>query len=312
MRRLIALMAAAMLIAGCSGSSTTDPYEVLNRAADASYGAVQVNVGLAAKSAGTSVTIDPQALRLIVDHQAGKGAFKLSLPMASLGTDAAALRALGVTGDTLDIEVVFDGQALYANGPVVSAALTALLAQTGQTPGDLSGWLRLGTAAEFAALFGQLAPGGAVPSVEPMASHDAASIKKGLEDAGIVVTYAGSEQRAGKDTDHLTVTVDVTKFRSNPTFNSLTGTQLQQLEDAFSKASVAAELWVDRGNHRIVELDVHVSATDGSSDKADVTVLVSEPSDSSALSAPSTYTDVPIAPIIQSLLQSFGQGLFSP
>jgi hypothetical protein len=310
MRRLIGLIAAVVLIAGCGGSPTTDPYELVSKATNASYDLVQVNVGVSGQSSGSTIAIDPSAIQVVIDGKGGKSAFKLALPVSALGADAAGLAQLGVTGDTIDVQIVFDGEGLYANGPIVSSVLKLLLAQAGQTPGDLSGWLRLGTKEEFAATAQQLGPG-AVPSMAPLASHDAASIKKALNDAGIVLTYAGSASRSGKDADHVTATVDVSKLRSSEAFNSLTGTQLQQIESAFDQMDVSFELWIERGSSRFSELDVHATAKDGSGDKADLTILISQPSDASALTAPTDYQEVPLAPIIQTLLQSFGQGLFT-
>jgi hypothetical protein len=312
MRRLIALAAAALLVVGCGGPSATDPYAVVDQSLDASYDTVQVNVGLSATSAGTPIAIDPGAVQLVVDRLAGKAAFKLSLPVASLGPDATALRGLGVTGDTLDVDVVWDGAGLYARGAVVSTLLTLLMAQAGQTPGDLSGWLRLGTKAEFEALVGSLGQG-AIPTAGPVASHDAASIRKALGDAGIVLSYAGSETRSGKDAHHLTATIDVTKLGANPGLGGLTGTPLQQVGDAFKDATLGADVWIDKSSNRLLEVDVHATSKDGSGDKADLTVLISEPSDSGAISAPATYTEVPLTPIIQSLMQSLlGGSIFAP
>ncbi len=313
MRRLTALAIAAIVLAACGGSAVvTDPYQILDKAASATYDVVQVNVGLNATSSGQAVTIDPKAIQIIADHKTGKAEFKVSIPLAQLGADAAALAQLGITGTNLDLDVVYDGQALYASGPALSTILSMIMTQTGMTPGNLSGWLRLGTKAEFEALAGQVVPS-ALPSMKPdaVASHDAASIKKGLEDAGITVTYVGAEKRAGVDAAHLAVAVDVSKLTSSPAFADVPSSQAASVKTALQQLGIAADVWIDSSSYRLVEVDVHLTPKDGSKDKADVTILVSQPSDTSGLAAPSPYTEVPLTQIVSQLMKTFGQGLFA-
>lgn len=310
MRRLSALAAAAILFAACGGSTVTDPYQIVDKSAGASYDVVQVNVGMSATGTGNPITIDPQAIQLVVDGKTGKAEFKLQLPLAALGADAAALAPLGVTGSSLDLDVVYDGEGLYANGPILTTLLSALMVQAGLTPGDLSGWLRLGTKAEFEALAGQLAPS-AMPSIAPVSSHDAASIKKALEDVGVKLTYVGAEKRNEKDASHLAVAIDFAKLQASPAFDSLSRTQIQQFETAMQQVNVSADLWVDSSSYRIVEVDLHVAPKDGSSGKLDVTILIGTPKDTSGLTAPSTYTEVPMSQLVGELLKLVGQGMFS-
>lgn len=310
MRRLTALVVAAIVLVGCSGSSAPDPYQVVDKSANASYDLVQVNVGLTATSSGAPVAIDPKSIQLIVDHKTGKAEFKVQLPLAQLGADAAALAQLGITTGSLDLDVVYDGNGLYANGPILTTLLTTLMSQAGMTPGNLSGWLRLGTTAEFEALMGQLAPS-AAPSFTPMASHDAASIKKALNDVGVTLTYVGAEKRNDKDAAHLGVAVDVTKLTSSSAFDSLSRTELQSFATAMQQLAVSADVWIDSSSYRLVEIDVHLTPKDGSTGKADIAILVSQPADTSGLTAPSTYTDVPLSKLVGELLKTFGQGMFS-
>ena len=61
-------------------------------------------------------------------------------------------------------------------------------------------------------------------------------------------------------------------------------------------------MWLDKATGRPVEIDVH--ATEGS-DKTDVTILVSDPGDV-ALTAPATFTEVPIGPLVQSMMKMMG------
>ncbi len=310
MRRLTALAIAAIVLVGCGGNTPlTDPYQIVDKATNATYDVVQVNVGVAA-TGSTPLTIDPKSIQLTVDHKNGKAEFKVSLPVAQLGADAASLAQLGITGSTLDLDVIYDGQALYANGPVLTSLLTLLMSQSGTSPGNLSGWLRLGTAAEFAAMAGQLAPS-AMPSIGPVASHDAASIKKGLDDVGITLTYVGAEKKSGIDTAHLSVAVDVSKLTSSPAFNDVPSSQSATVKAALQQVGLAGDVWIDSSSYRLVELDVHVTPKGGSSDKVDLTILVTQPTDTSGLAAPSPYTTVPLSQLVTQLMKSFGQGLFA-
>lgn len=310
MHRLTALAIAAIVLAGCGGSTLTDPYQIVDKSASATYDVVQVNVGLTAIGSGTPVTIDPKSIQLIADHKSGKAEFKIQLPVAQLGADAAALAQLGITSGSLDLDVVYDGQALYANGPVLTTLLTMLMTQAGMTPGTLSGWLRIGTKDEFQALAAQLAPS-AMPSIGPVPSHDAASIKNALGSVGITLTYVGAEKRAGADTAHLAVAVDVTKLTSSPALNGVAASQIETFKTALQQLGISADAWIDSSSYRLVEVDLHVTPKEGSSGKVDVTILVSQPTDTSGLAAPSPYTDVPLSQVVSQLLKTFGQGLFS-
>ena len=326
MRKFVALLAvvAIALLAACSNkpAAVTDPYQVLDAATSASYGdLVQVNVGFDF-TGSQDVHVSPNALRLIVDTKSGKADVALSLPLADLGIDAATRTTLGLTGDTLDLDVRFDGTAVYTKSPLLQPMLTALMAQTGGTPGDYSGWVQIGTAEELAALAASLAPQasfGPLGSVTPAASHDAASLKRDMEEGGVTLTYVGREQRGGVDADHLTVALDVDKFRNSDMAAELPAAQMTQIEVAFTQADITADLWVAADSHKVTEIDATVTgkATAGASadfsagDKVSFAVLFSEPSDASALQAPADYTELPLAPMIQTLLQSFGPGLFT-
>jgi hypothetical protein len=307
---LTALAIAAIVLAGCGGTTLTDPYQIVDKSASATYDVVQVNVGFSATGSGQPVTVDPKSIQVIADQKNAKAEIKISLPIAQLGADAAALAQLGITGDNLDLDVVYDGQALYAKGAVLTTLLSMLLTQAGVTPGDLSGWLRLGTKDEFEALAGQLAPS-ALPSMAPVASHDAASIKKGLDALGITLTYVGAEKRANKDTAHLSVVVDAAKLTSSPAFSDVPSSQADTVKTALQQVAISADAWIDSSSYRLVEIDLHVTPKDGSTGKVDVTVLVSQPTDTSGLAAPSPYTAVPLSQLVTQLLQTFGQGLFS-
>lgn len=325
MRKLTALAAAVavVVLAACSSTpAQTDPYQVVTDATHASYGnLVQLNLGLDGTSSGQSVHVDPSAIRLIVDTKAGKADFAVSLPLDSLQIDAATRAQLGLTGSTLDLEVLYDGAALYAKSPVLQPLLTALLMQTGTTPGDLSGWVKLGTAQELAALGASIIPQASmVPSVSgaPAASVDAATMKTDLENAGITLTYVGQEQRGGQKVDHISATFDSSKLQNSPVASDVPSAQLSQVEGALAQFDMTPDLWFAADTHQLTEVDLKLTPKAGSASPAasgmspvSLTLLVSTPADDRALQTPSNATSVSIGPIIQSLLQSFGGGLFN-
>jgi hypothetical protein len=325
MRKLMALATAAVLVvlAACSSQQAqTDPYQVVNDATHASYGnLVQLNIGLDGTNAGQSMHVDPSAIRLVMDTKAGKVDFALALPLDSLQIDAATRAQLGLTGSTLDLEVLYDGAGLYAKSPILQPLLTALLSQTGGTAGDLSGWVKLGTAQELGALVGGLVPQMSLApaaSASASASYDAATLKTDLEKAGITLTYVGREKRNGQQVDHLSATVDATKLEGSPLASEVPSAQMTQVKDALAQVDMAPDLWFAADTHRLTEIDLKLtpkagSASPGASATGPVslTLLVSTPADDSALQTPPNATDVNLAPIIQSLLQSFGSGLFN-
>ena len=309
--------ALAFAVAACGGAAPVtqaDAYTIATKSFDASWDQVKVQVGLTTTGAKEDISIKPEAIQFAVDSKAGKGALHLALPTDVLGDEAASLAKLGVTGDTLDVDVVYDGQALYAKSPVAATLLPMLLAQSGQTlTGDLSGWLKLGTAADFAALAGSL--GGALPIPSPSAAAsndlsvlDAAALKAKLESAGVVLTVVGSEQRNGVDADHLTITVDPVKFAASDFAKQLPADRLTSITDAAGKGSLSADLWLDKASGRVAELDLHAADEVGA--KAEITLLVSTP-DGNAFSPPATSTEVPLAPMLTQMLPLLGAGLMN-
>jgi hypothetical protein len=325
MRKIFAAGAAAALVvlSACgSKPAVTDPYQVVDQATTATYGdLVQANLGIDVSGSGQDVHVDPSALQLIVDTKAGKADVAVSLPMDALQLDAATRTQMGLTGSTLDLDVRFDGTALYTKSPLLQTLLTALVMQSGGTPGDYSGWVRLGTVEELGALAAGLVPQVSLPPVAsagPFGSHDAASLRTNLEGAGITLTYVGQEQRSGHSADHLTATIDVSKLRNSPMGANLTGSQISQVEDALAQVDLTTDLWFAADSHKLTEIDLTAvgkagaaaSAQIASGDKVAFTLLLSTPADASALTAPANYTEVPLGPIIQSLLKSFGGGLF--
>jgi hypothetical protein len=303
----LAVAALALVVAACgpaAPASNADPYQLATRTFDASWEQVKVQIGFAGSDGTESVSIPPEAIQLSFDTQAGKGAVHLAIPKSALGEEAASLTMLGITGDTIDLDVVYDGQALYAKSALAAAILPMVLAQSGiDVPSDLTGWLRLGTAADFASLVGSL---GALPSPVASPSFDASSLdpaalKAELEKAGVVLAYAGSENRNGVDADHLTVQLDFTKLAASEFAATLTADRKATLTELAGKATMSADLWLDKASGRVAELDLHAAET-GTSAKFDVTVLVGAP-DANAFATPEGWKDLPLTPLLQSLMQ---------
>jgi hypothetical protein len=310
MRKFLALIVAlAAVVTACSGPAVTtdDPYELIHRAQSADWDRVQIDIGVNVTGAET-ISIDPSALRFAIDTEAGKANVHVALPLSALGDAASELEALGITGDTLEFDVIYDGEALYAKSATLGNLLAALMIQSGEVPsGDMTGWLRLLSKEDIDSL-GELGTGLSpvpIPDDLPIPSDaDTATIKTKLEEIGVTLTYAGTGSRNGVDADHVTVAVDMAKLAASESFD--TG----DLDFDPSEATVSGDLWFDRANGRLIGIDVHVAWTSGQAGTADVTINLHAPDSGVSFDAPGTFVEVPLMDMIQSLLSGFGAGLF--
>ncbi len=306
MRRLsliVLTLLAILAVAGCSGApATTDPYDLARKAMDAKWDTVQIDLAINAKDATSTIKIDPGAMRMVIDSKSGKALVHVAVPVSALGADAASLKALGVTGDSVDIDVVYDGAALYAKSPVLGNLLGSLLAQSGQMPsGDMTGWLRLGTKEDFASM------GGSVASEAPTSSLDAAGLKKDLEANGVTLTFVGTESRNGVDANHVKAAVDITKLgEGSKALGQLGGTQLDQIKALAKTGTISLDFWTDRSSNKLVEADLHFVQTGTSAGTADFVVTLKAPDAGTSFDAPSSYTDLPVKSLLGSFLQMFG------
>lgn len=312
---LLFIFATVAAACGNSSSTTTDPYQVVSSSTKASWNPVQINVGVAVKDGATTVTVDPSALGLVIDSTAKTAAVHVSLPTGSLGLDAATLSQLGVTGSTLDLDVVYDGQALYGRSPLFASLVTLFFAQSGDLPkGDLTGWLRFGTKDDLAGLAGLAGGSGslpsfAVPSFAAPSFGDAASVKSALESAGVSLTIAGTEKHDGADAYHLKAAIDATKLLQNKALDSLSRTQLDQVTTGLQAVTLSADLWVDKASNHLTEFDLHVAGTKDTKQTADITVKLAKPDGTVLTTGPATFVDVPIKTIVGNLMTLLGQGL---
>jgi hypothetical protein len=316
LRRALALAALplALVVAACgaatpSAPAAADAYTSASKVFDAPLERVKINIGVTA-TGDQPIEIKPDAIELVIDQSTGKGSVHLSIPGSALGSDAAALGALG-GGDTIDIDALFDGQAVYVKSPLAATLLPFLAMQGMQLPsGDLSGWLKLGTAEELSGITGMMGemPDSSANPANELKDLDPAELKQQLEDAGVTVTVVGREQRNGVDSDHLLLNVDLKKLEASDLAGQLPTDQVPGLGDAAANGTLSADVWLDAATGRPNEIAIH--AADGS-DKADITVLISDPGDV-ALDAPASFVEVPIAPMLAPLMEQFGGALGSP
>ena len=308
------LPAIVLALAACTGSAASDPYELLIQSSRTSWSPVQINLGIKATDGKQTIEIDPANIAIVVDKTAGKGAFHLSLPVASLGIPAAALTQLGVSGGSIDVDVVEDGQALYAKSALFAPMLRSLLGSNGSLPaGDLTGWLKLGTNAELAT-FAAAAEGGmgGMGAEKPGASEaapTAASLKSDLEAAGITVTLAGTEKRNGADAQHLKVAIDATKLANNPSFAAGAGQRYAGVAAALKELTLSGDVWLDTATKHLVEMDLHMAGSSGTTGTADLTVTAHDPDGSVSLEGPASSVDVPMQALFGQMLQMMGRQL---
>ncbi|HEU4673581.1 MAG TPA: hypothetical protein VFS32_11840 [Candidatus Limnocylindrales bacterium] len=311
----LVVVAVAAVLAGCSSTpaAQTDPYAIAKTAASSPWDRVQVDVGLKATSGSQTIQLDPGAIRFVMDTKAGKGSFHVSLPASSLGADAASLAMLGITNGSIDLDVLYDGDALYARSPLAATLLPALLAQSGNVPsGDLTGWLKVATKSDFDAL-AATAGASAAPSSANLASLDPAAIKSQLEAAGVTLAYAGTTAHNGADAYHVTIALDMSKLSNAGSIGSLSTAQLQQLTELSKTTSLSGDVWVDKGSGRLSEIDMHGSATGTDGGTFDLSLALSEPASGTSFDAPSSSVDVPISSLLGPILQMAGQsGLGTP
>jgi hypothetical protein len=315
---LAALAVLVLLVAACGGTASTpaptapptpsDAYSVISRAVAAPMDKVKIDLGIKTTGTGSDMTIDPKSIELVIDTKAGKGTFHLSLPKSALGSDAS---ALPITGDTIDLDVLFDGQAVYAKSPIAAQFLPMLLMQSGQqVNGDLSGWLKLGTVDDFKGLVGSL---GAMASMEPGASEQPSmpslaslspdELKQQLEAAGVTFTYVGREQRNGVDADHVQVSIDPSKLEGSDAAKQLPLGQLGGLSQLAGKGTLTGDIWFNAATGQLSEADINVA--DSSGGTTAVTLLVSDAGDVS-IDTPANATDVPLTSLLQTLMSTFG------
>ena len=308
---LVLLVAFVTIVAACGGATTTsDPYQVLSSSMKAPIDPVQVNIGFDFKDGATTVAIDPSALAFVANKAAGTAAVHVSIPAAALGANAGALAQFGITGSTIDLDVVYDGTAVYGRSPLFATLLTMILQPSGDMPsGDLTGWLQIVTAEDLKGLAGTAGGSGDVPSFAVPSAGDGPALKTALEDAGITLKLAGTEQRSGADAYHITVAIDSTKLLGNKVFDSVSRAQLDQMTTALKAVTLSGDLWVDKASSHVVEVDVHAVSTADSKQSGNITVTIGSPDGSVSTDAPTSFVVVPFKSIITNVMSLIGRGI---
>jgi hypothetical protein len=305
----LVFVVAAALVAACGGTAAApDPYDQLTTSGKATWDPIQVNVGVKVTAGGHTVTLDPKDIALVVDSTAMKFGLHISLSAAGLGIPDGGLSPLGIDGDSLDFDVVYASDALYARSAFFRPMLRMILGPTGKVPaGDLSGWLKLGTKEELAAL--QAIGGGAagMPSFAPP-SNSLAATRASFEAAGVTLSSAPNERHNGIDAQHIKIAVDLTKLASNPDFIAGAGPQSGQAIGMMKALTFSGDLWLDPATNRVLEADGHVASTNDPATVGDVTVTAHDPDGSVSLDPPTSSVDVPLGTLITEMMKLLGKG----
>ncbi len=306
---LVLVVALAAVVAACGGAAptTSDPYELVRKSQAATWDKVQVEVGVTV-SGEDAISIDPSAMRFAVDSKAGKANVHIALPIAALGEEAATqLTALGIIGPNLELDVIFDGEALYAKSPLGSF-LSLMLIQSGETPpANPTGWLQLLSKADIESLGALVGGGAGIPDDLPIPSAaDAATIKSTLEEMGITLTHAGTAKRGNVDAEHVTAAVDVAKLVESDYFKNM-GSSKPDIDA--DDATLTGDLWFDTGNSRLIGIDIHAVSKTDANEKADITINLRDPDAGVTFDKPADAEVVPLMEMLGSLMEAFGGGL---
>jgi len=322
-------IALALTAAACGNAQPANPYATLDRAITVGWQQVTLNLGVSIDvpaqqldpdftSPATSIHIDPAMIQASIDTQTGRWRFATSIPLGALGVDPQQLGPLGLTFQSVDFELLYDGAAYYAKSPLLPIYLQGILAGSGNPiVGDLTGWVRLGTAEEFAqvagsgilqSIFGARLGGGPGVALPLPSAGSPEALQALIEDFGIALVGAGRESTDGLETEHVTATLNLAKLAESRTLATLTGfgrDQLQGIFDAANQVAITADLWADTSTGRLRTLRI-----DGHSLSAPITTVaivlqLKEPAAGTTFDAPSTFADVPL---LQLMGASFGGG----
>ncbi len=302
-----ALIATAVIAASCAAAAPPpDAYQQLETATKTAWDPIQVNVGLNFTAAGTSVKLDPKDVAIVIDAGGGRGAVHIAISAAELGLPAAAFSRLGIAGDSVALDVVYAGDALYVKSVLLAPTLKTILGPVGKLPsGDLGGWLKLGTKDELAAVAAMTGAAARAPSAAPSGDLAGNLTRTSLEAAGITLGIVGLEAHNGKDLQRIKIAIDPAKLAANPGFAAGAGgsAQAEQAAAMLKSLAFSGDLWVDPDSHRILEADVHLASASDAAQSGDVTVTAHEPDGSVSLDAPTSTIDIPIGPLMIEMMK---------
>ncbi|MEW5991131.1 MAG: hypothetical protein AB1736_07260 [Chloroflexota bacterium] len=297
------LLAVTAIAAACGGSSGGDPYDLLYKAIESDRDPVQVNVGFAITDGPTSIVIDPSQVGVVIDKAGAKGAVHVAIPLASLDMNPADLAVFGFIGDSIDFDLVYDGDAVYARSAVAGALLQTVLAQTGELPdGDLGGWLRLGTTAELESLAELLSGGAAIPTATMPPAANAGELKATLEGLGITLKNEGRQDRNGVDANHISVGLDVDKLLASDYLDAAGAAEIESARSALEQVELKIDLWLDASSGHLAEVDVKFASKTDSSQTGELTLRFRDPDGSISTDAPDDFVELPIESLVESLM----------
>jgi len=313
---MLSVLLLAAIVVGCTAPAATDPYVLTSNSLDAGWHRVQLELSLRADVEDRTVAIERGDIRLAFDAEAGTGSFSLSVAPAALGLGPDEVVSLGLPGDRLELDVLFDGEAVFARSPLAAHFLPMLLAQFGDVPAeDYSGWLRLGTKQEFEVLaalasMGSPQPDFVTPELEELAALGPAELQQLLADYGVALSFVGVEHREGVEASHLRFLFDTASVAQNQFLPGLDPRQLGEM--AAAEVRLTTDAWLHPTTNRPVELSFEMTSSDPALPELSLSLYVGEPDASVTFAAPDSYVDVPVLTIIQQFMGSFVSGDFGP
>ena len=322
-----ALVAVALAAVGCSSATATptpppDAQAVMAAASKASYPSrVEITVGGSYTTGAATISLPDNMVTVDLDTSAGKGSVHLAVPASLLG---GALAGLGVTGDTLTVDLLYDGAALYAKSPALPALvsqLSVLAPGSSMPPLTADTWAKLIDEATMKQLMASAgsAVGSAVPSL-PAAPSAAADMQTTLDQIGATLTLGPQTTGPGGPANDVKVTVDPAKLQAFlaahpqqlPT-GQIPG--LSSLPSLDQLSSLSADVLVDAATSRVEQVTLTAGMTqNGSTSSAAIKVGIGEAPSSVTFATPSGAVDLPLMQILGPVVSNMlgGSGLPIP
>ncbi len=322
-----AALAASIAVAGCSAGSTATPTpppdatSVMTAASKASYPTkIEITLGGSYTDSGTTTTLPDGLLTVDIDTTAGAGSVHLAIPASLLGASgAAALAQLGITGNSLTLDALYDGKALYAKSPALPALVSQLAALAqGVTLPQLGAdtWAKVIDEATIKQLAGSAQS--AVESAAPSASPSVADVKTVLDQIGGSISLGTQATGAGGPAYDVKLTIDPAKLKAYMTAHpeQFATAQMSTLTALGDLTSFSADVLVDVATSRVEQISASMAGTQsGAAVSGTIKVGIAEAPAGVSFAAPSGAVDLPLAQILAPLVQSMmgaGGGLPIP
>jgi hypothetical protein len=315
-----AIVAGAIAISGCSPAASPSPTpppdaaSLLTAAGKATYPTkLEMTFGGSFTSAGATTNLPDKMLVVDVDTAAGAGVVHLAVPTSLLGAGAAPqLAALGVTGDTLALDVLFDGKALYAKSPLLPSLMSQLSLLGGATPLPsitADTWAMLVDEATMKEITSSAKT--AVSSAAPVASANTADMKAQLEQAGVTVALGPQTTGPGGPANDIKLTIDPVKLKAYAEANAdkLPSNTASQLANLDSLTAFSADAIVDVATSRLEQVTLSAAGKQNGADMSFTFKMgIAEAPAGTSFSAPSGAVDVPIVKMLTPFLSSMFAG----